>query len=62
MTSRHDVSILVASAPSESAVVTCSCGALNLVAPTADIARRAGHLHLAVPERSVDLLLAEVSI
>jgi hypothetical protein len=59
---RHDVSILVASAPSEVAVVTCGCGLLNLTAPTADLARRVGHLHLAVPERAVDLLLAEVSI
>ena len=58
----HDVTISVDSAPSESATVTCSCLQLNLTAPTADIARRVGHLHLAVPERAVDLLLAEVSI
>ena len=58
----HNVSILVDSAPSESATVTCSCGSLNLTAPTADLARRVAHLHLAVPERAVDLLLAEVQL
>jgi hypothetical protein len=58
----HNVSILADPAPSESATVTCSCGNLNGTASTADLARRVAHMHLAVPERSVDLLLAEVSI